>query len=190
MSEELNNKNIGIRKKALLDGLRGAKTYLEDRTTTQDLNGNVHHHEKTTVSNKGNEPPYIKLFIDDIARIYRLPSERALIELLSLLNYENQIILNAAIKKKIAQRVGYKTVAVLNNYLTSCVKSGVLRHVETGVYEPNPELFGRGSWNEIRERRLSEFWLMVNYDDEGNKTVSSSLGESHRKKNKNNKGDK
>jgi hypothetical protein len=164
-----------IRKKALTESLRGAKQYKEEVLTEINHEGKTSTRTINTVGNKGNEPPFIKLFIDDIARMYQLPSETPLLELIRLLNWDNQIILNSAIKRQIISRVGYKSVAVLNNYLSKCVSKGVFRLIDTGIYEANPELFGRGSWPEIKNKRLDEFWLKINYDEMGNKTISSSL---------------
>ena len=121
------------------------------------------------------EPSYIKLYFDDIAKIYGLPSSNAMFELLKQMNYEGQIILNSTTKKIICERVKFKSVYSLNNYLSQLVKKGVFKNVGRGVYQPNPNLFGRGDWKSIY--KLREAWIKIGYDKEGNKVIKGSLSE-------------
>ena len=120
------------------------------------------------------EPPYIKLYIEDLANIYQLPksSPDLLLELLKKLDYEGLISLNHSNKKQIAQRAG-KAVKTLNNFLQELLKKDIFRRVDTGVFKPNPHLFGKGEWREIYRRR--EAWLKVSYTENGERTIDSSL---------------
>jgi hypothetical protein len=127
------------------------------------------------IFNLPKEPPYIKLYLDDLASLYGLPSSGALFELLKQMNYEGMINLNSTIKKLICERVGFSTIQTLDNYLSKLVKSDVFRKSGRGVYNPNPSLFGRGDWKDIC--KLREAWLKVEYKANGSREVISSLRE-------------
>ncbi|MCC4276133.1 hypothetical protein [Marinomonas communis] len=124
------------------------------------------------------EPPFVKLYIEDIAALYQLPdgTHRVLVELLKKLDYEGKISLNKTNKLSICEKVGYKTVASLDNYLSKhLVKKGIFRKEGTGVFIPDPHLFGRGKWQDIYKQRQA--WLKISYNENGERTVMSSLNE-------------
>lgn len=138
--------------------------------------GEVTNEVKTNVIRIPSEPPYVKLYIEDLTNIYDLPknSPALLLELLKKLDYEGQISLNASNKKIIAERAG-KAIKTLDNFLGELVKKDVFRRLDKGLYTPNPHLFGRGEWRDIYKRR--EAWLKVTYTEDGQRIVNSSLNE-------------
>ncbi len=109
------------------------------------------------------EPDYVKLYLSDIQTLSNLPkwTDRILHELLRLMNYKNQIVLNSSIKKEIAEefKIHLKTI---DNALVMLVKQGVLIRKDKGLYLGNPLLFGKGEWKDIRELRLT-----IHYTKEG-----------------------
>jgi hypothetical protein len=120
------------------------------------------------------EPAFVKLYIEDLSNIYKLPknSPELLYELLKKLDYEGLISLNSSNKKRICEQTG-KALKTLDNFLSMLVDKDVFRRVDRGIFSPNPHLFGRGEWRDIYKRR--EAWLKVEYDDVGGKKVTSSL---------------
>ena len=66
--------------------------------------GEVKSEQTYTVLTVGAEPDYIKLYLRDVLHLTNLqPNQSSLLyELLKYLNYENEIILNSTIKKRIA----------------------------------------------------------------------------------------
>ncbi|WP_318431521.1 replication/maintenance protein RepL [Photobacterium leiognathi] len=122
------------------------------------------------------EPPFVKLYIEDLTSLYDLPktSPSMLMELLKKLDYEGQVNLNAANKRQICERTGH-AIKTLDNFLSQLVKHKIFRRIDRGVFVPNPHLFGRGEWREIHKRR--EAWLKVTYDENGERQVTSSLEE-------------
>lgn len=68
--------------------------------------------------------------------------------------YDNIIVLNAYIKKQMAEELGFNTVQSLNNNINKLVKEGIMIRKGTGTYEMNPFLFGRGSWDNIKKIRF------------------------------------
>lgn len=138
--------------------------------------GEITSEVNTKVIRIPSEPPYIKLYIEDLSNMYNLPknSPDLLLELLKKLDYEGQISLNSSNKKIIAERAG-KAVKTLDNFLGELVKKDIFRRIDTGLFAPNPHLFGRGEWREIYKRR--EAWLKVTYTEDGQRIVNSSLND-------------
>ena len=81
-------------------------------------------------------------------------------------------MLNSSVKKRICSRLDIK-MQTLDNALTKFVKKQILFRVEKGIFLPNPYLFAKGSWNEVKELRM-----VINYTEKG-KTVQAEInGES------------
>ena len=118
------------------------------------------------------------MYLDTILYLKDLPKGHnpilmSILKRLPWANQEQDIALNAGIKRKIAKEVGC-SVSKVNNAITDLVKGEVLFRMDVGVYQVNPHLFGRGEWNDIAKLRLE-----VTFDKNG-KTI---LGEIERFKN-------
>ncbi|RZK38469.1 MAG: hypothetical protein EOO61_07940 [Hymenobacter sp.] len=114
------------------------------------------------------EPDFIKLYLDDIGMLKNIPTwtNSVLFELLKLMSYKNQIVLNSTVKHDIASDLGIATKSV-DNALGLLVKQGVLTRRGTGVYIASPMLFGKGEWKDIRKLRLT-----IEYSKEGRKLTT------------------
>lgn len=101
------------------------------------------------------EPDFIKLYINDLVLLKDIPQwvSGILYSLLKHMNYQNEIVLNSTIKKRIASESGI-VPKTIDNALVTFVKKGILKRQDTGVYQANPYLFGKGEWNNIRKIRL------------------------------------
>ena len=112
-----------------------------------------------------NEPDYIKLYLADIAKLSNLPrgASSVLNELLKYMNYENIVVLNSFIKQHIADVLG-TNVPVLEHQITSIINEGIMCRVGRGTYFVNPEIFGRGKWQDVYNMRLT-----ITYDASGRK---------------------
>ena len=153
------------------------KKIIQQREVNQvDDNGAVTSQTEEKVFHLPKEPAYIKLYLEDLERLYKLPtaSSPVLYELLRQMNYDGLINLNAAVKKRICEKVNYKKQS-LDNYLSKLVATGIFRKADRGVYQPDPHLFGKGDWMSIYKQR--EAWLKVQYTPSGERVVRSSLGE-------------
>lgn len=155
------------------------KLVQETHTQTVDHStGEITQETNQKVVQLPSEPPFIKIYVEDIESLYKLPdgTHRVLLELLKKLDYEGKISLNKTNKLAICEKIGWKTVASLDNYLSKhLVKKDIFRKEGTGVYIPNPHLFGRGKWPKIQKER--EAWLKVTYKKDGTKEIKGSLGE-------------
>lgn len=120
------------------------------------------------------EPDFIKLYLDDLVMLKDIPQwvSGILYALLKRMSYQNEIVLNATIKKRIATDIGI-TTRTIDNALVTFVKKNVLFRVGIGVYQANPYLFGKGEWTNIRKIRLQ-----VEYGRDGNREIIAELSKS------------
>ena len=150
---------------------------IKQSVETEVLNeyGEIVSKRANRVLNWGNEPQYIKLYLQDILYLSDLPKhhEKILFELLKRATYAGEkygmeITLNAGIKKRIAENLGIKNIRSINNTLSDLVKGKILFRADIGVYTLNPYLFGKGDWQDISRLRLE-----INYDDIKGKTFKT-----------------
>lgn len=123
----------------------------------------------------GAEPSYIKLYLQDILYLSDMPTKHSAIlyELLKRSSYAGdkdgmQVIVNASLKRRIKETLGFKNMSSINNAITDFVKGKILYRVDVGMYNFNPFLFGKGDWQDISRLRLE-----VNYDDIKGKTFKT-----------------
>lgn len=120
------------------------------------------------------EPEFIKLYLQDINKIFDLPKgcSPALYEILKKMNYEGHITLNKFIKEICAENAGL-TLNSFNNCITDLLKKDIITRVGHGVYIANPHIFGKGSWSEISKQR--EFYLTIRYNKNGKQIVPNNV---------------
>ena len=125
------------------------------------------------------EPAFVKLYLQDILYLSDLQPSQAgiLYELIKNLNYNNQIVLNPAIKKTICKSLDIQ-MSTLNNTITKFVKADILFRIDKGVYQLNPYLFGRGDWSNIYKLRLE-----IDYTLQG-RTFKTTIQGQEKEKNK------
>lgn len=115
---------------------------------------------------KGDEPSYIKVYLQDISYLYGLPSTAGdlMHELLNYVTYGTQeILLTSVVKKRIADRLNI-AMKTLDNRLQDLTKKGIIARIGQGTFTLNPYLFGKGDWKTILELRNSNIHLEIVYD--------------------------
>lgn len=129
--------------------------------------GEVKNETTTNVVRMPQEPPYVKMYLDDLCHLMQIPHalKQTLELLLKKLDYEGFITLSPRFRKQTAERLGIADQTFRNRLTTLC-KSGVMRRVATNEYEVNPHYFARGEWRAILERRES-FSMTVKYTSAG-----------------------
>jgi len=102
------------------------------------------------------EPNYIKLYLSDICKLNDIPKtgNDVLNELILLVNYENEIVLSAGIKNRICKKIEIKKGSLDNN-ISKLTKQQILKRVDRGIYMLNPNLFGKGKWQDIKKLRIT-----------------------------------
>jgi len=138
-------------------------TFEEEREYTDPRTGEIIRDLKITKKKRSDEPNYIKLYIKDLCKLNDIPKtgNDVLNELLALTDYRNEIVLNGGVKKRIIDSLKIKKGSLDNN-LSKLTKQGILMRVGQGIYILNPNLFGRGSWEDIKKLRIE--W---EYSNEG-----------------------
>lgn len=123
----------------------------------------------------GSEPSYIKLYLQDVLYLSDMPTKHSAIlyELLKRASYAGdkdgmQVIINASLKRRIKETLGFKNLSSVNNAITDFVKGKILYRADVGMYNFNPYLFGKGDWQDISRLRLE-----INYDDIKGKTFKT-----------------
>lgn len=142
-------------------------------TTVLDTStGEMTKHESSTVRFMDSEPPYVKLYIEDISKLYDIPSagKDLIYALLQRMDYQGYISLSKAYKELICKEIGVQDKTIRNT-LTNLIKKGVIKNIGKGLYEMNPDLFARGTWSDIQKRR-EKFRLIIDYTIAGERKVS------------------
>lgn len=123
----------------------------------------------------GEEPSFIKLYLNDLLYLADLPTRhtKILYELLKRSSYATPtegmtVTVNSSIKKRIAEAVGIKSVGSIDNAITELVQGKILFRIDRGLYSFNPYLFGKGDWQNISRMRLT-----IDYDVIKGKTFSA-----------------
>ncbi|MQT35104.1 helix-turn-helix domain-containing protein [Pseudomonas helleri] len=142
------------------------KVVYENNKTIVNDKGEVIQETSETVSRMPNEPNFVKIYIDGISKIYNLSNgeNSFLFELLKLVNYDNEIVLNKGIKQKIAARIGIKSQTVDNN-ISKLKKSKIIVQTQfRGIYMISPEIFGKGAWSEVYKYRAKYQKLCISIE--------------------------
>lgn len=126
------------------------------------------------------EPPYVKMYIQDLCAIVGVgDSDQALLRhLLARLDYEGFVALTSRSRESIAYSLGIGT-KTLRNRLNRLVNSSLIKPVARNEYKVNPNYFARGDWKRICEQREA-YKLTVSYSEKGRTITTESLGDSEK----------
>lgn len=143
----------------------GKAVTLKQKTTHQVIDaetGEIKREEVDKTYQFPSEPPYIKLYLQDILYLSDLPKthDKVLISLLKKATWASAemgmvVTLSAGMKRIIAEQLGFKNTRTINNVITDFVKADILFRIDTGVYQLSPYLFGRGDWADISALRMN-----------------------------------
>lgn len=148
--------------------LTSTVTHLADHQT-----GELKQTESTNVYQLPAEPPFVKLYLDDLSRMANLNSgqTKLLFEIVRKIDYDGLISLTPTVRKRIRDRLGYSD-QTLRNRLNELNKSELIRRVGQSEYEANPHYFARGEWKKICAKR-AEFEMNIRYTADGRRQVST-----------------
>jgi hypothetical protein len=149
-----------------------------ERTTEIDYTtGEITRESTTSSENYGKEPPYIKLYIDDLTTVLKIPNaQRNVLDLmLRKLDYEGYMALSTRYKKEMAKILNISDQS-LRNSLSKLTKTGIIKSSSYGEYLVNPNLFARGEWKTIVEQR-KQFTMTITYSNEGKRSVKTCADE-------------
>lgn len=125
----------------------------------------------------GDEPAYIKLYLQDVMYLSDMPKQYASVTmaLLKRVSYAGDkdgmcVVFAPRIKKSICDELGWKRTSSLDNALHKLVKGKILEHIDRSIYRFNPYLFGKGDWQDISRLRME-----VNYSEIQGRTFMTNI---------------
>ena len=154
----------------------GRVTYESIEKTVDKGTGEEVETKSSTVVRLPNEPSYVKLYIDDLTTLLKVPEgPKSLIWLLvKHMSYDGVIAITAGTRDRMSTNLGIKETT-FRNYLSQLTHSDILKRIGRGEYELNPNYFAKGEWANIYQRRRSWAKLEIRYDPEGNRVVKGSI---------------
>lgn len=122
------------------------------------------------------EPPYVKLYLDDVAKLYGLPKAGSdlLHGLLRKMDYDGIITLVSSSKLRIAKEIGVKSQTI-DNTIQAMLKSDILQRVGRGEFMFNPHLFAKGEWKNIYKQRNKYVEMTISYSSSGDRVVEGKV---------------
>ena len=140
-------------------------------TQVDHSTGEITTSKTTELSMFEKEPPYVKIYLEDIGNLNGLnKSEKTVMyELIRNMGYKNIVPAYKPVKEMMASKLNmpYNT---LDKCIKEMSKKGILIRKARGLYVMDPSIFGRGSWSDIKNIRLT-----VDYNSDGTKTINTEL---------------
>jgi predicted transcriptional regulator len=132
----------------------------QTKTTKINEVGEIIETEKEQIINFQKTDDFIMTFTKDLGYLKNLSKGEIVVffGLLQIVNNNNEIILNAGIKKRISENFDIKLESI-NVLLSQLVKKNmIIKTEEMGVYLLNVFLFGKGKWTDIKKMRMLIEW--------------------------------
>jgi|CXWK01.1.fsa_nt_gi hypothetical protein len=127
--------------------------------TVDNQTGEVVSRTTTTKVRLPKEPGFVKMYLGDLLHLRNIPTglRDILDEMLNNMNYENLLVINAGMKRRMAALLGC-SIHTINKALWKFSEAKILIRKDTGVYLFNPYLFGKGEWKNIHSIRSTIEW--------------------------------
>ena len=152
---------------------RMAKTTYQSETIVTDVeNDTTRAFKETTIVRLPSEPPFIKMYIDDLSHFIGLKDRHkdTVFELIKKMDFEGMITLTPRTRQIITERLKISDQS-FRNYLSEVVKTGLLKRISHNEFQVNPHYFARGDWSSVYDRR-KEFVMEIRYSDKGREITS------------------
>lgn len=144
-------------------------TKVESYTTVDSQTGEILSQvERKNYQIRSEEPPYIKLYFEQIAKLSGISNTPVLASLLTYIDYEGVVIVNRTRKERISKQLSC-SVPTIDRVLNEMVSSGISTRKNRGEYLINPRIFGKGSWVNIAKaiERYEEITIKVKINNNG-----------------------
>lgn len=148
-------------------------THSLSREVLDSETGEILHSERTITSILPKEPPYVKIYLEDIARLTGLPptASKVLNVLIRNMSYNNMIPMLKPFKEVICSAIDIK-MNTLEKVIGQLEEAGIIHRFARGLYFLDPNLFAKGTWENIQKLRL-----VIEYDQNGKRVLSSNAPE-------------
>jgi len=115
------------------------------------------------------EPPHVKIYLQDIAKINDLPpaASKVLNILIQNMGYNNMVPMLKPFKEVICHSLNIK-MNTLEKVIALLLEKHIIHKFARGLYILDPYLFAKGRWENIKNLRL-----IIEYDEYGNRRLTS-----------------
>lgn len=125
--------------------------------SVDEKTGEVKWMDTVYISGPQREPPYVKIYLDSLGLLREVPLYcwPVLLWLLQKAPYATQdpyFEIGSPTRAYIAEETGVK-ISSVNHAVADLVKHGAILRARRGLYQLNPQFFGRGEWKEIAKLR-------------------------------------
>ena len=143
---------------------------MEKKRLTFESRETIISHDGEIIENRINstvivdkEPDFVKLYLADIMTLSNIPKSGnvILMALIQRINYQNEIVIVKSIREEICFDLKIADVT-FRKAMDQFINKGILSKKNTNVYIANPYLFAKGSWQNIKNIRLT-----VEYNSKG-----------------------
>lgn len=146
------------------------RTLYQETTITTDINGNIKEEIARKLIRTTPEDDYIKIYVRFIGAIANLPPTanpilNCLLRRMSYATSNQEVVINSRLIDLICKEIGisianyYKQFRMLVNhgilFSEESVKSNNTKYRFCDIFYFNPYIFGKGSWQDIKEIRAS-----------------------------------
>ncbi len=136
-----------------------------------DGTGEIIESKRQEISQFEKEPPYVKIYLEDIGKLNGLNNseQKILNELVHNMGYGNIIPSYKPVKEMMAKKINmpYNT---LDKGIKELNKKGILIRKARGLYVMDPNIFGRGTWSDIKKIRM-----VIDYNEDGSKSINTDV---------------
>lgn len=131
--------------------------------------GEILRRKKFTSALIEKEPPHVKIYLEDIAKINDLPpaAAKVLNILVQNMGYNNMVPMLKPFKEVICRSLDIK-MNTLEKVIALLKEKHILHVFARGLYILDPYLFAKGRWEDIKNLRL-----IIEYDKDGNRKLTS-----------------
>lgn len=125
--------------------------------SVDETTGEVKNMSTVYVSTPQSEPAYLKLYLDGLAGLRRIPLYcwPILLWLLERMPYasgDQYFEFGAPMRQRACDELKLK-ISQVNHAVADLVKCGAVLRVDRGLYRFNPVFFARGEWKDIHKLR-------------------------------------
>lgn len=125
--------------------------------SVDDMTGEITSSSTTYVSAPQIEPAYVKVYMDGMDGLRKIPLYcwPVLLWMLGRASYANEeqsLELCSTTRRRVAKDLDV-SVSRVNHAVSDLVRCGIVLRVGRGLYRFNPEFFARGEWKDIQKLR-------------------------------------
>lgn len=154
------------------------KLVFESQTNVVDIGtGEIVETSTTNIFRLPSEPPFVKMYLDDLCVIVNAPDslKTLLLHMLRRLDYDGYITLSPRSRKDIGKSLGIAD-QTFRNRLNDLCKKDLIRRVSTNEYQVNPNYFAKGEWKSVCEQRKA-FQMRITYGPQGRAIATETVPE-------------